>query len=438
SAVARLIDEISASGRGLWQRWNWGQTGMVLPYTPRLRTGRTVLAPESWIPDARLVDKRLSWREWRERFSAWRDRWRVPDKASVVFADHQLPLDLTDALHLRILRDELQSSSHVRLHEQLEGGHGWLEGYANEIVVPLAASGSPTQLSPPVAPARSIDVSHRPGGEWLSLNLYADSERHDEILAGNVAAVVRRLSDAADRWFFVRYFDAGSHLRLRFRRKRAKDLADMLSIVNDWGTRLCDDGLAKDFSIVTYRPEIHRYGGPEAIAKAEKLFHADSVAVLEQLALRRQGLDVEAEILCAAELVDMARLFDPVGWEGRVLQIYRERTRYREYRARQRELLDLIDPEGDWPALRISPARLSVLAAWAARARAVADYGVHIRRLEKTGALWTSANGVLASTFHMHVNRSLGIDPEREQKVYAVVSAVTRARQTRRKHLQNE
>jgi hypothetical protein len=50
-----------------------------LPYLPRLRYGKTVLAPARWLlAAADLPAPTAPLPEWASALDAWRERWRVP------------------------------------------------------------------------------------------------------------------------------------------------------------------------------------------------------------------------------------------------------------------------------------------------------------------------------------------------------------------------
>jgi thiopeptide-type bacteriocin biosynthesis protein len=59
--------------------------------------------------------------------------------------------------------------------------------------------------------------------------------------------------------------------------------------VDQLAARALERGLAYDAQLGTYEREIERYGGPKGIVIAERLFHADSDAVVALLAMFERG-----------------------------------------------------------------------------------------------------------------------------------------------------
>ena len=164
--VARLLCDIGEARMPRWPLWSWGSAGR-LPYLPRVRCGRTILASARWRPAPRLADAEPGFDSWVRAFEEWRREWAVPDVVDAAILDQRIRLDLGSGLHLRTLRDELRRHPDLRLFEEPAGGEvgtGWSGGHATEVVVTLlpGAVQAPVQ-APVVAPASA----HQPGGEWL-------------------------------------------------------------------------------------------------------------------------------------------------------------------------------------------------------------------------------------------------------------------------------
>ena len=139
--------------------------------------------------------------------------------------------------------------------------------------------------------------SFPPGSEWLYAKLYTGTATADGLLREVVAPVVREALGCRRRrrWFFIRYGDPDWHLRVRFHgdprgAPRAESLPRLDAAARPAARRRPDLALQLD----TYEREVERYGGPEGIALAERLFQADSEAVLAILEMLEgdEGADV--------------------------------------------------------------------------------------------------------------------------------------------------
>jgi thiopeptide-type bacteriocin biosynthesis protein len=428
--AARLLREIALSGVRLWQGWGWDEAA-DLPYLPRVRYGRVILESARWLPPE-LPD--AGYPAWLAGFERWRERWQVPDRVHVALGDQRLELNLTAPLHLRLLRQELRRNRHTLLFEPPAGGEfgtGWLDGHASELVFPLVASRP--AIHPAARPVRAAAprpapaAVHLPGGEWLYAKLYASTELHDELLTEALPALLAALPSTVDRWFFLRYRDPGPHLRLRFHGPADTLAGELLPLVHDWAGQLCRDGLAARLALDGYQPELARYGGPAVIELAEAAFQADSEAVLDQLRLRRQGrLDLAAELLVAANVVDILHSSGEPGWADRLVVPAGDGAALAAFRAHRAAALSLIDPAGGWAGLRDAAADLP--ACWAGRRSAVAGY---LAALRGTGG---NPATVLSGLIHLHHNRMVGIDPHCEARSYAIARGAVRAHRDRARH----
>ncbi|MFD0684444.1 lantibiotic dehydratase [Actinomadura fibrosa] len=427
--AVRLLVEIGESRTPAWPLWSWGAAER-LPYLPRVRYGRTILASARWLPDPELREE-TGWDEWRRRFDRWRADWAVPDIVDVTRTDHRVRLDLTNPVHLHVLRADLRKRPETVIQEAPDGGargSGWAGGHAAEIAVPMR----PVRRRPGgAAPVRRTATrrSHPPGGEWLYVKVYASPGRHGELLARHVPALAARAEPLTDRWFLMRYRDDDHHLRLRFHGEPAALNAGLLPAVHGWAAGLGEAGLIGGVVLDTYRPETDRYGGPELIEAAERAFHADTASVLDQLALRDRGtLALPVPLLLAANHLDLARRLHGEGWQDWLLRTYPKGPRHAAFQRHRREALRLLDPATGAPDPAGVPGGAELTASWERRSGAVAAYGEAVR------AALDDPSPVFTSVLHMHHNRLAGIDHRAEQDAYAIARGAVQAHQDRKRH----
>jgi thiopeptide-type bacteriocin biosynthesis protein len=424
--AARLVREIGGSGYRGYHGWSWGDAE-VFPRLPRVRYGRTVLAPEVWRPASTLLDKNLPWSRWRQALADWRYRWNVPDRVEATMLDTRLELDLSASLHQQLLREELTRRPETVVREAIgtEADAGWLYGHANELVIPLARGAGRedqrtrrTDWSVRRHP-RSISGPHLPGGEWLYAKLYSSFARHDELLAEHLSDLIARLPPDVDRWFYVRYADPEPHLRLRFHGSASALNGELLPRLHHWAKQLCNAGLASRMSLDAYEPELERYGGAGAIEAAERVFAVDSEVALVQIRLRHRGLNIPTELLAAASYIDMLRGFGDLDWRGWQLG-QRRGEHHAAFQAIRRRATGLIDLVGDWPELAATEKSGQLLAAWHRRQLVVAKYS---KVLRKPAIRMKVAPALL----HMHHNRFVGVDSTAEARSLAIARGVIQA-----------
>lgn len=407
--MARLLCELPRARTAVYMPFSWGVAD-ALPFLPRVRYGRTVLAPARWrLTAADLPPRHTPPRRWRDAFAGWRRRFRMPDRVCLVEADNVLPLDLTEPLHADLLRVHLDRHGQARLDEAPSAdAYGWLDGHAHEITVALTST-APATPAPALDRIRAVDRDdgHLPGDSpWLYAKLYTAT--------GRTADVLQQVPDLfADTgaplpWWFLPYRDPEHHVRLRVRLPHADAYGPAAAQVGAWAARLRRRRLLSRLQLDTYQPETGRYGHGPAMAAAEQVFVADSAAALAELDIASSSTLGVPE-LAAASLVDIA-----VGFTGDTAAAMRWLTTGlpNETAPTTRDVLTaavgLADPSGDWAALRAADTTGTLWVAWQRRRAALADYRRHL-------AVQRDPLPVLASLSHLHSVRVHGIDPDRER-----------------------
>jgi thiopeptide-type bacteriocin biosynthesis protein len=362
----------------------------------------------------------------------------VPDRVQVTEADHRIDLDLSVPFHRQLLRHELTRRRGATVQETADletadtggTGLGWLNGHANEIVVPLTVYGGAPRRPAPTGRIRVEAHGHPPGGAWVYAKLYCEDHRHRDVLVDHLPALLGELAPHADRWFFIRYRDPDPHLRLRFHGSPERLNGLLLPRLHDWAAAVCDAGFARRLVLDTYEPEVARYGGDAAIRHAEEVFAADSDAVLAQLAA---GADLPPELLAAAGYVHIAQSFLGPEWTRWVGQWFTDTEHHRVFQEHRRQATLVVGCDGDWSALWALAGGSRADETWRRRAAAVATYAATVGELAAAGRLTTTPDAILTGLFHMHHNRLIGADRTSEDRTHAIVRGVVHAHLGRRR-----
>lgn len=140
--MVRFLAEISRAGTPQVTWFDWG-AAWTLPFTPALHYRRSILVAARWQLRARkLPNRAASLDEWAEQLHAWRGRSGMPNQVLLANDDQQLPLDLSQDLHLDLLRTYLAASPvgvAVLYEAPPKDANGWIDGRAHSIVVPVRA-----------------------------------------------------------------------------------------------------------------------------------------------------------------------------------------------------------------------------------------------------------------------------------------------------------
>ena len=445
--------------------FGWGPLESA-PFVPRVTHGRLVLARAGWWMMEDEI-KQLTKAEGAARYAAvqeWRRRRQLPRLVTLADGDNELLVDLDNALAIDAFLDVVEERDRARLHELFPGPEALIacgpEGrFVHELVIPFhrlprpaTAATSATAATAPAtaagtaaetaafaaetataasaaAPAAGNGLQVRrtfaPGSEWLYAKLYTGTATADRVLRDVLAPLVREASAASwiDGWFFIRYGDPEWHLRVRFHGDPGTLTGRVLPALHAGVTTLLDDGRLWKMQLDTYEREVERYGGPLGIGLFERLFQADSEAVLEILdmlegdegadvrwrlafygvdaLLNDLGLDAETKLSVLGRMRHgFAQEFtgpaDGDGKNAKALQVQLDQ----KFRAERPKLDPLLDAGGD-PENAFAPA-LDVLGR---RSRACAPILDELRRLEAEGKLQGKLAGMAVSLAHMHVNR---------------------------------
>ncbi|MFM9583574.1 lantibiotic dehydratase [Streptomyces caniscabiei] len=403
--LVRFLCEIHRSHAAVLLPFAWGAAAQ-LPFLPEVRVGRTILSAACW----RLRARDLSGDNWAFRFTDWRIRYGVPRTVYVGSDDQRLRLDLDIPAHVQLLQAELDRNGTVVLHEAPpESAFGWV-GRAHEITVPFAADQEPARA--PISRATTV-VSRTSGripgaSEWAYLKLYGNADRAQEVLTTQLPRLLSDWEAEATDWWFTRYADPDSHLRLRLRLPDPHAFGDAAQRVAAWAAELRAEGLIQRVQWDTDEPETGRYGTGTVLEAAERFFAADSAAALAQMALPIP--DRLRPAITAASFVDIADTFldspaDSRAWLTTNLLKNDGDPAPRDVLT---TAIRLTTPAPGYACLQSLPDGAYVATTWALRRSALADYH---QALKANGADPATA---LPSLLHMHHNRTAGIDPDGE------------------------
>ncbi|WP_322760619.1 lantibiotic dehydratase [Frankia sp. Cr2] len=435
--LARLLHELPRAGAGAVAPFSWGAAG-CLPFLPRVRHGRAVLAPARWrIDPSDLPGPQAGDQEWADALAWLRDRSGLPRWVSTGRADVRLRLDLDELMDRDLLRAELDRAGDAVTLSEAPGpaDYGWTDGRAHEIVVPVATTAAPRPApavvtTPGPTPVADAGSGILPGSTVLFAKLYCHPDVVDTILTGHLPALLDAW-DVPPRWWFVRYRDPAPHLRLRLHlvpdAHGATDSYGRAAVrVGAWAEQLRAQHLIGDLVLDTYHPETARYGDGEALAAAENLFAADSAVAITQLAAQAANRALHPAGLTAVSMIDLTCAL--IGGRQAGVRWLLENLRasgaavnrpvLRQAIALSRTRDGRPSPDAAIPQL---PA--PVWAAWHARRRAAERYAVQLAASPGRPA----SGEVLGSLLHLHHVRAYGIDSSAERTCHRLARAVALA-----------
>lgn len=400
--LARFLSEIAGAHNAVYTTFDFGAASR-LPYLPRVRYGRTTLAPARWLLDNRdMPGRRAAHRAWEEAFALWRERTNVNRYVCLMENDQRLPLDLDHPVHRRLVRSRMYEGPDLELRQAAgPDAHGWI-GRAHDIVLPFLRT-SPANQPSPVRRSRpkAQPPLQLPGaGSALHMHLHTHPDRFDEILDHHVPQLLAAL-DQETMWWFTRHRhldrpETGQHLALNLHIAPA-DYATVAAAVHRWATELHHQHLLARLTLEPYRPQTGRYGAGAAMDAAHEVFATDSAAALAQIRLASHT-PLTPQAVTAASLVDLAAHLLPSAEDAWRWLIDNTPAHGHPERTHRAEALQLCTPQGG----------SDLTNAWAERGRTLAAY---------RKALTTEHHDpdtALRSLLHQHHVRALGDDPTAE------------------------
>ncbi|NYI04860.1 thiopeptide-type bacteriocin biosynthesis protein [Allostreptomyces psammosilenae] len=412
--LVRFLIELSRAQCVQVTVFDWGAAA-AMPFLPRLRYGRTVLALARWRLEASELPGRARPRaEWDAALTDWRARRRLPRRVSLVEDDRCLFFDLDQAGHRTLLRHHLDRVGLAVLVEAAKPeAYGWCSGRAHEVVVPLRAIRPPAWPALPApTPARALSPAQMQtpaASSVLLAALYGDARRQNTLLSRHLPDLLGRLGGPP--WWFIRFRDPEQHLRLRIALSAPEAFTETARTVSAWADELRGAGLLADLRYPTSYREMGRWGSGGAWDAAEEVFRADSRAILTQLSQPRRPHE---RTLVAAHTVSIASAFLGSTQAGmRWLIDHIPPTAPAPVpRPQFTDAVRLADPGDDWTALRGASGGAAIVSAWADRDAALAAYRRHLPGPHTQGI---ALDDVLTSLLHVHFVRHIAVNfPEEE------------------------
>jgi thiopeptide-type bacteriocin biosynthesis protein len=447
--VYRFLREVGLERMRPWFPIEW-KAMEGAPFLPRLRYGKVVIQPATWRlnENTSVLCKDMPAAQWLEGFGQWRTLWKVPRYVYMIEGDNRILLDLEHPLHLDVLQKEFTKGTAVELIEMgvafdeqcVETATGPV---MNEVIIPLVKKDKAqrkTWMCPNLPVVTAEERLSLPGSSWLFFKLYGVSVRQEELIGGSLREFCAQVeaNGLVEKSYFMRYLDPKPHIRLRFNGDAKKMAAELLPLIEQWARGLEKEGLLSELVMDTYDPEMERYGGPQLMKLVENYFAKDSIAVASWIHGKRfQKMGLPLDLIGVMSVIDILEGFGmSFSEQFRWLDMRLSHKEYLdEFRKHRSTLIHLANSSDDWAALRQHAEGQTVYAGMQVRREALQTYAQEVQKAEARGDLYNSQNGIIASVIHLHLNRLLGVDLKREEKVMILtrhtLNALRHFRETR-------
>ncbi|MBA4056593.1 MAG: hypothetical protein C0490_17900, partial [Marivirga sp.] len=223
-SIYRLLCDLQYEGIQSSVTWDWGVLSQA-PYLPMVRMGDLVLSPSKWRLSEEEAAAIKNATDLRSMIDNLRERHQICRYVLVGERDHKIAIDFENEDQLPLFQKLIETTNVIE--ECLSNGNDFVfhdaagTGYANELIVPLENASSTRkekQASHVVSVNQGVRRNFALGSEWLYYKIYCSTTAADQILREFVRPLSSGLvkDEVIDRWFYIRYNDPDSHIRLRF------------------------------------------------------------------------------------------------------------------------------------------------------------------------------------------------------------------------------
>ncbi|MGN9811419.1 lantibiotic dehydratase [Micromonospora sp. BQ11] len=417
--LARFLAEVAEARSAAFGPFDHGAAARNLPYIPRIRYRRIILAPARWllaaadVPHPTSAGADASEDLWDAALAQWRRRWRVPARIMACHNELRLPLDLDQPLDRALLRARLRRAERLELREDAPAdGYGWAGGRPAEFLTAMTPTSPPARRLPVTAPPGD---TLRPGTSTvIHAQLIGNPARFDQLLTTHLPRLAAQLAGLGlTRWWVRRHRDiirveADQHLSLFIRLSESAAYEPACAILAEFAADLARRALPADLILAPYHQHPARYGHGPALDAAEKVFAADTTAAVAQLRTAEHA-GIPAQALAAASMARLAAAFAPdpqTGYDALLACLKQESApAERTITGLARRLAD---PTADYHRLRMLPGGDATAAAWRTRDHALSAYYASLLPQREPTT-------VLRTLLHEHHVRAVGVDPDFER-----------------------
>lgn len=435
--LLKFMLNVTQSQFNSYSPYLWQGMGGSMRYLPRVRYKNVVLCPARWSLDyaSAKIKEGMNPTLIESRLRQFLEDHEVVDRVYLTYYDHRLLVNWRNRDHFKLILQQFEKAKEIVLFEALSNSknqplRGILGSHSAEFVLPLVkkfdyrkpkqSQQFPTTQSAPLTKRLSLFHS-----QWLYAKLYFPEELQESFISKDLAVFIKRMEERGliNKWFYVRYKEKQSHVRLRLHAVSENIKGNLFQEIMDWAATLISDKLIYDISLHTYDREVERYGGVECIEEAEEVFASDSKAALylfnvfhacegklPLIGLASLSIIHYLTIFLENNTESAINFLGPIEKNNHLLAGSREQLRLMSDFA-QRLFLNgqenMLDPQD--PVFHLK-------AALSLSFSAINDYKEKIEELNQRTELWSSREVILNSIIHMHCNRLLGLSATEENK----------------------
>jgi lantibiotic biosynthesis protein len=274
--------------------FNWGPLANEFEFLPRAEYKDIIISPASWHVSKKKFEKLIENLKTfnPSQIETWQAELNLPALFLLSDGDNELLVDLKDELSVKAFIGAIKKRDNITLTEFLHDGNNSFvsdhnkNSFTNELIAILHNEEVPEKNkdseSAPEEKKSLVQRNFITGSEWLYYKIYSSTKSSETILVNAIYPMIQNLlaNNILDKWFFIRYADPETHLRLRFKVKDPNQLTLITNELNAILSPLIENSLVEKVVNDTYNREIERYGAT-SMDLSETLFGIDSLDILK-------------------------------------------------------------------------------------------------------------------------------------------------------------
>lgn len=216
---------------------------------------------------------------------------KIPLQFNIKSGDNKLLIDFERIPHPSYLlfTEELLKGGLIIIEENPfgEGHQSIIENekgsFYHEIIVPfknnVKLQSTPRKIN--VSLSNNENRIFFPGSEWLYFKIYSGIHTRNIVLS-KLSPFVETLQRLGyiEKWFFLKYSDPETHLRIRFKVTDVDRLGEIIKMFHEHYIEFVVSKKIRAIQLDSYHREMERYGGENLIDSAETMFFLDSTWTL--------------------------------------------------------------------------------------------------------------------------------------------------------------
>lgn len=262
--------------------FTWGNLTNLFYFFPRVVFKKIILSPATWQFNKKQLFTSNS------EIGQWLTNYNIPQLVLYCEGDNELLINFKNELSIDIWLDAIKNKEKITLKEFIYDEKTDSNSYITQCVAPLIKTKAVYGINNTLHHSSQTPIKRTfiPGTEWLYYKLYSGSSTLDNIIVNIASPLADELlsCNLIKKWFFIKYEDPESHLRLRFHLTDLSNHSKIVAIINGYLRSSNEKDFIWRIQTDTYVREVERYGS-NTIALIENIFYHESRAATQLLKL---------------------------------------------------------------------------------------------------------------------------------------------------------